>query len=162
VAGELNHFDGRGNAVMADVGDKRVSAREAVAKGRICFNREALVVLKSGDSKKGDVLGAARIAGIMAVKKTSDVIPLCHPLLIDRCGVDFALDEEACSVTAVCTVALRGKTGAEMEALMGVTTALLTIYDMCKAVDRGMMLEGIHLAEKSGGKSGRFTRGDVP
>lgn len=157
--GVLTHFDAGGSAVMVDVGDKAVTVREAVAEGTIRFNQETLLAIASGGAKKGDVLGVARIAGIMAVKKTADLIPLCHTLPIDSCGLDFTLDREKCAVKAVCSVRLRGKTGAEMEALTGVTAALLTVYDMCKALDRSMTMGDIHLVEKSGGKSGRFVRG---
>ena len=156
--GSLTHFDTGGSAVMVDVGDKAETAREAVAEGTIRFNRETLALIANGGAKKGDVLGVARVAGIMAVKKASDLIPLCHVLPLDSCGIDFVLDHEKSAVKAVCSVRLRGKTGAEMEALTGVTVALLTIYDMCKAVDRSMTMEDIHLVEKSGGKSGHFVR----
>jgi cyclic pyranopterin phosphate synthase len=159
AAGVLSHFDAGGKAVMVDVGDKAVTVREAVAEGTIRFNRETLELITGGGAKKGDVLGVARIAGIMAVKKTADLIPLCHTLPIDSCGVDFSVDREKSAVKAVCSVRLRGKTGAEMEALTGVTAALLTVYDMCKAVDRSMTMEAIRLVEKSGGKSGHFVRG---
>jgi cyclic pyranopterin phosphate synthase len=158
MAGELNHFDSSGAAIMVDVGDKSVTSREAVAEGAIWFNRETLALIQGGSAKKGDVLGVARIAGIMAVKKTADLIPLCHTLLIDKCAVDFTIDEAAGAVKAVCSVRLQGKTGAEMEALTGVTVALLTIYDMCKAVDRSMVMGDIRLIEKKGGKSGHFVR----
>jgi cyclic pyranopterin phosphate synthase len=158
MVAEFTHFDAGGNAVMVDVGDKAVTVREAVAEGSISFNRETLALIQNGGAKKGDVLGVARIAGIMAVKNTSTLIPLCHTLSIDKCGVDFAVDYEQCAVNAVCTVRLQGKTGAEMEALTGVTVALLTIYDMCKAVDRSMVMSGIRLVEKKGGKSGHFMR----
>jgi cyclic pyranopterin phosphate synthase len=158
MAGELTHFDAGGGAVMVDVGEKAVTSREAVAEGSISFNRETLALIRGGGAKKGDVLGVARIAGIMAVKQTSSLIPLCHVLLIDKCGIDFVVDNEKSAVKAVCTVRLQGKTGAEMEALTGVTVALLTIYDMCKAVDRSMVMSGIHLVEKKGGKSGHFVR----
>ncbi|MDR0638635.1 MAG: cyclic pyranopterin monophosphate synthase MoaC [Spirochaetaceae bacterium] len=159
MADEFTHFDSGGGAVMVDVGDKAVTAREAVAEGTIRFNRGTLALISGGGAKKGDVLGVARIAGIMAVKKTADLIPLCHTLLIDSCGVDLTVDHEKSAVKAVCSVRLRGKTGAEMEALTGVTVALLTVYDMCKAVDRSMTMEDIHLIEKSGGKSGHFIQG---
>jgi cyclic pyranopterin phosphate synthase len=158
MASELSHFDAGGSAIMVDVGDKAVTSREAVAEGVIRFNRETLALIQGGGAKKGDVLGVARIAGIMAVKKTADLIPLCHTLLIDKCAVDFTLDEAASAVKAVCSVRLQGKTGAEMEALTGVTVALLTIYDMCKAVDRSMVMGDIRLVEKKGGKSGHFVR----
>jgi cyclic pyranopterin phosphate synthase len=163
MASELSHFDAGGSAIMVDVGSKAVTSREAVAEGVIQFNRETLALIQGGGannsgSKKGDVLGVARIAGIMAVKRTADLIPLCHTLLIDKCAVDFTIDEAASAVKAVCTVRLQGKTGAEMEALTGVTVALLTIYDMCKAVDRSMVMGDIRLIEKKGGKSGHFVR----
>jgi cyclic pyranopterin phosphate synthase len=163
MAGEFTHFDSGGRAVMVDVGDKAVTSREAVAEGIISFNRETLALIQSsgtasGGAKKGDVLGVARIAGIMAVKQTASLIPLCHTLLIDKCGIDFELDDEKSAVKAVCSVRLQGKTGAEMEALTGVTVALLTIYDMCKAVDRTMVMNNIRLVEKKGGKSGHFIR----
>lgn len=153
---ELNHFDAEGRAVMVDVGGKELTKREAVAKGKIRVCPQAFSAIQSGTMKKGDVLGVARIAGIMAVKKTSEIIPLCHPLPITKCGVEFTLDEASLTVEAVCTVSLTGRTGVEMEALTGVTAALLTIYDMCKAVDKGMVLEDIHLVHKTGGKSGDF------
>jgi cyclic pyranopterin phosphate synthase len=162
TAGRFTHFDAGGGAVMVDVGDKAVTARTAVAEGSIRCTRETIALIVSGGAKKGDVLGVARIAGIMAAKRTSTLIPLCHTLPIDSCGIDFTVDGENGAVKAVCSVRLRGKTGAEMEALTGVTTALLTIYDMCKAVDRSMTMEGIRLVEKSGGKSGHFVRGEPP
>lgn len=154
----MTHFDAGGGAVMVDIGDKAITTRMAVAEGTIRCNRETIAVILSGGAKKGDVLGVARIAGIMAVKKTSGLIPLCHTLPIDSCGVDFTVDHEKSAVKAVCSVRLRGKTGAEMEALTGVMVALLTVYDMCKALDRSMTMEDIHLVEKSGGKSGHFVR----
>jgi cyclic pyranopterin phosphate synthase len=158
MGAEFTHFDSAGGAVMVDVGDKPVTSREAVAEGSISFNRETLALIQNGGAKKGDVLGVARIAGIMAVKHTSMLIPLCHTLLIDKCGIDFSINDKQSAVKAVCTVRLKGKTGAEMEALTGVTVALLTIYDMCKAVDRSMTMNGIQLVEKKGGKSGHFVR----
>jgi cyclic pyranopterin phosphate synthase len=157
MASEFTHFDAEGSAIMVDVGEKAVTLREAVAEGSISFNRETLAQIRGG-AKKGDVLGVARIAGIMAVKNTSNLIPLCHTLLIDKCGIDFIIDDQKSTVKAVCTVRLQAKTGAEMEALTGVAVALLTIYDMCKAVDRSMVMSGIQLVEKKGGKSGHFVR----
>ena len=142
---DLTHFDAAGNAVMVDVSGKAVTAREATARGIITMNAEAFSAVQSGTVKKGDVLGVARIAGIMATKRTSELIPLCHPLQ---------------AVEARCTVKTSGVTGVEMEALTGVSTALLTIYDMCKAVDKGMELGGIHLVEKTGGKSGHYIRAE--
>ena len=145
---------------MVDVSQKMVTARKAVAKGRIKMQQSTLDLIKSGTAKKGDVLGIARIAGIMAVKKTPELIPPCHSLCLEQCTLDFTLIDNAggAAVEAVCSVSLSGKTGAEMEALTGVSIALLTIYDMCKAVDRSMTLSEIQLEEKSGGKSGCLIR----
>ena len=150
----LTHFDASGNAVMVDVSEKAVTFREAVAHGIITMNAEAFAAVESGTVKKGDVLGVARIAGIMATKRTSELIPLCHPLPLTKVSVDFRLLPQRRAVEALCTVKTAGVTGVEMEALTGVSTALLTIYDMCKAVDKGMELGEIHLVEKTGGKSG--------
>ena len=156
----LTHFDAAGNAVMVDVSEKPVTFREAVAHGIITMNAEAFAAVQSGTVKKGDVLGVARIAGIMATKRTSELIPLCHPLPLTKVSVDFHLLPERQAVEAVCTVKTAGVTGVEMEALTGVSTALLTIYDMCKAVDKGMELGEIHLVEKTGGKSGHYVRAE--
>ena len=156
----LAHFDASGAAIMADVSDKRETKRAAVARGRIRMAKNTMEAIRSGTVQKGDVLGVARVAGIMAVKRTPDLIPLCHPLLITKCSLDFHLDREACQVEAVCTVGLTGKTGVEMEALTGVSVALLTIYDMCKALDQSMEISGVCLAEKTGGKSGAYRRRD--
>lgn len=153
---KLTHFDASGNAVMVDVGDKEITSRSAVAEGTICASPEVIQAILQGTSKKGDVLGVARVAGIMAVKQTAGLIPMCHTLLIQKAQVDFQAEEENSSVKAVCTVKAEGKTGVEMEALTGVTVALLTIYDMCKAIDKRMKLTEIHLVEKKGGKSGDF------
>lgn len=155
----LTHFDGAGNAVMVDVSAKDITQREAAAQGKIIVCREIYNRLASHTVAKGDVLGVARIAAIMAAKKTSDLIPLCHPLPLSKVTVDFALLEEAgqYAVQATCLVKTSGRTGVEMEALTGVSTALLTIYDMCKAIDKSMVLTEIHLLRKSGGKSGDFT-----
>jgi len=150
----FTHFDGNGNAVMADVSSKEISARRAVARGVISTSAETLAALRDGSAKKGDVLGVARIAGICAVKRTAELIPLCHPLIFDTCSIDFTLDEKNMQIQACCTVKLSGKTGAEMEALTGVSLALLTVYDMCKAIDKNMVISNIRLCEKSGGKSG--------
>ena len=141
---------------MVDVSDKETSARMAKAKGVISFNAGTLTAIKSKTAKKGDVLGVARIAGISAAKRTADLIPLCHPLIFDTCKIDFIIDDEKFRIETICTVKLSGKTGAEMEALTGVSVALLTIYDMCKALDRAMVITDIRLVEKSGGKSGHF------
>ena len=156
----LSHFDERGNAVMVDVSGKPVTAREAVACGAIAMNAEAFAAVRDGTAKKGDVLGVARIAGIMATKRTSELIPLCHPLPLTKVSVDFELLPERQAVEVFCTVKTTGVTGVEMEALTGVSTALLTIYDMCKAVDKGMELGEIHLVEKTGGKSGHYIRAE--
>ncbi|MDR2785684.1 MAG: cyclic pyranopterin monophosphate synthase MoaC [Treponema sp.] len=153
---EFTHFDEKGNAIMVDVSAKEVTERLAVARGSIAVSGETLSAIRGGKVKKGDVLGVARIAGIMAAKRTASLIPLCHPLVFDSCAVDFTLGVD--KIEAVCTVKLSGKTGAEMEALTGVSAALLTIYDMCKALDRAMVIGDIRLWEKSGGRSGRFRR----
>lgn len=155
---KLNHFDERGNAVMVDVTDKAETERTAVARGTIRVTREIFDAIAAGTVKKGDVLGAARIAGIMATKQTPHLIPMCHPLLLAKAAVDFELHEDTLSVDAVCTVKLKGQTGVEMEALTGVTVTLLTIYDMCKALSKTMEIGGIHLEMKSGGKSGTYLR----
>jgi cyclic pyranopterin phosphate synthase len=164
----MSHFDDRGNAVMVDVSSKGSTARMARAGGAIEMNEEAFLAVREAAAKKGDVLGAARIAGIMAAKRTSELIPLCHPLSFDTCTIDFEFfpnqtagkgaSRMPCRIEAVCTVKLRGRTGAEMEALTGVSVALLTIYDMCKALDRAMIISCLRVLEKSGGKSGHFRR----
>ena len=153
---KLTHIDEQGNAVMVDVSGKDVTVREASAEGTIFVGAEVLQLILDSGIAKGDVLGTARIAGIMACKKTSDIIPLCHPLFITKASVDFEILEERQAVRAVCTVRCEGKTGVEMEALTGVSAALLTIYDMCKAVSKEMMIGEIHLVKKSGGRSGEF------
>lgn len=154
----FTHFDEHGQAHMVDVGDKEITARRAIAEGRITMEAETLAMIAAGTHRKGDVLGIARIAGIMAAKKTSELIPLCHPLALTRVALDFELQTGASAVHCTATVETRGQTGVEMEALTAVQVALLTIYDMCKAVDRGMCMEGIRLMEKHGGKSGSWTR----
>lgn len=156
MAEGFTHFDESGNAVMVDVTEKAVTARIAVAEGTILCNRAIIEAVRSQNIKKGDVLGVARVAGIMAVKQTALLIPMCHPLLISKTSIDFEIDEERYAIKAVCTVKIEGKTGVEMEALTGVNIALLTIYDMCKAVDKRMVLTDIHLVEKHGGKSADF------
>lgn len=153
---KLNHFDAAGNAVMVDVGGKNLTERIAVASGKIFVGEEVYRAIESGTSKKGDVLGVARIAGIMAAKKTSDVIPLCHPLPLSHCSLEFKMLPEESAVKVSATVKTTWKTGVEMEALHAATTALLTIYDMCKAIDKRMTLGEIRLEQKSGGKSGDF------
>ena len=157
---QLTHFDANGQAIMVDVTEKRETSRTAVAKGKIRVSPDTMKAIREGNASKGDVLGVARVAGIMAVKRTSDLIPLCHPLLIGKTTVDFHIDETACEIECVCTAKVQGQTGVEMEALTGVSVALLTIYDMCKAVDKGMELGEIHLVEKTGGKSGHYVRAE--
>ena len=152
----LTHIDAEGNAVMVDVGGKQITHRTAVAHGYISINGTAFAAVRDGSAKKGVVLGVAQIAGIMAAKRTSDLIPLCHRLNLTHCTVTFQLLPEVCQIEAVCRVACDGKTGVEMEALTGVQIALLTIYDMCKAIDKGMVITDVHLMSKSGGKSGDF------
>lgn len=154
----LNHFNEAGDAHMVDVGDKAVTQREARASGFINMQPETFALVREGTAKKGDVLGVARLAGIMAVKRTPELIPLAHPISISGCSLDFILDEEASRIEAVCIVRIADRTGVEMEALTGVSVALLTIYDMLKAVDRGMEITNIGLVMKSGGKSGLFVR----
>ena len=153
---KLNHFDSKGNAIMVDITEKNITERKAIAKGKIFVNDETYKRILDGNMTKGDVLGVARIAGIMATKKTSDLIPMCHPLMLTKSPIDFEFNEEEKSITAISTVKLSGKTGVEMEALTGVNVALLTIYDMCKAIDKNMVISDIHLVEKTGGKSGNF------
>ncbi|BAZ93155.1 cyclic pyranopterin monophosphate synthase accessory protein [Thiohalobacter sp. COW1] len=154
---EFTHFNAAGEAHMVDVGDKDSTRRVAVAEGRIEMQPETLAMIRAGDHKKGDVLGIARVAGIMAAKKTSDLVPLCHPLALTRVELGFETTDNPAAVHCSATVETRGPTGVEMEALTAVQVALLTIYDMCKAVDRGMRMEGIRLREKRGGKSGDWT-----
>jgi len=154
--GEFTHFDRKGNAVMVDVSEKPVTSRTAVAQGSIQVNEEIMAAVIGQTVEKGDVLGVARVAGILGVKQTSSLIPMCHPLSISKCGIDFEIDRETNKITAICTVKIDGKTGVEMEAFTGVSIALLTIYDMCKAIDKEMELTDIHLVKKTGGKSGEF------
>ncbi|HEY8101360.1 MAG TPA: cyclic pyranopterin monophosphate synthase MoaC [Burkholderiaceae bacterium] len=148
----LTHFDTAGQAHMVDVGQKADTHRIAVATGTICMKPETLAIIESGTAKKGDVLGIARIAAIMGAKRTSDLIPLCHPLAITRVAVDFSIDTAQSSITCTTQVETVGKTGVEMEALTAVQVGLLTIYDMCKAVDRGMVMLEVRVVKKSGGK----------
>ena len=154
---EFSHFDADGNAVMVDVGGKKETEREAVAQGVIRMSEECFDKVMEGQMAKGDVLGTARIAGIMGAKKTSELIPLCHLLQLTSVKIDFESDEERHEITAFCRVKTTGKTGVEMEALTGVQVTLLTIYDMCKAVDKRMEMHSIHLCMKTGGKSGDFS-----
>ena len=149
---KLTHLDEAGNAAMVDVSAKPATEREAIAEGRITMSAEALEAIRDGAVKKGDVLATARIAGIMAAKKTSELIPLCHPLMLSKVAVDFSFEGNAIRVTGMAR--LTGQTGVEMEALTATSIALLTIYDMAKALDKGMVIEGVRLLEKRGGKSG--------
>ena len=155
---EFTHFDESGNAWMVYVSGKADTSREAVAEGCIFMSPECFQKVREGSMKKGDVLGVARVAGIMGAKRTSELIPLCHILNLTKLAVDFELLPERNAVRAVCTAKTAGKTGVEMEALTGVSTALLTVYDMCKAVDKTMEIGEIHLLKKSGGKSGLFVK----
>jgi cyclic pyranopterin monophosphate synthase len=152
---KLTHLDEAGNAAMVDVSGKAETVREAIAEGRISMSAEALTAIKSGAIKKGDVLATARIAGIMAAKKTSELIPLCHPLSLTKVAVDFDFEETGIRVTAMAR--LSGQTGVEMEALTAASVALLTLYDMAKALDKGMTISGLRLLSKTGGKSGDWT-----
>ena len=155
---ELTHINEQGRAKMVDVSEKADTKRIGVASGRICMQPETFALITDGKIKKGDVLAVAQVAGVMAAKKTWEIIPMCHPLMISKCQVDFELDEENLAVKAICMVKVSGKTGVEMEALTGVSVTLLTIYDMCKALDKRMEIGEIHLDSKSGGKSGEFVR----
>lgn len=154
----LNHFNADGEAVMVDVSEKFDTKRTACASGSISMSRSCLDLVKQGNVKKGDVLGVARVAGIMALKKTSELIPLCHILNLTHAGISFEILDETCEIKALCTVSTTGKTGVEMEALTGVSVALLTIYDMCKAADKTMTIGSVCLLHKTGGKSGEFNR----
>ena len=155
---KFNHFDHNGNAVMVDVSDKAVTERTAVASGKIRVNDAVMQAILQGTAKKGDVLGVARVAGIMATKQTSNLIPMCHLLCLNKSTIDFEIEEKHGLIKAICTVKVSGKTGVEMEALMGVNVTLLTIYDMCKAMDRAMEITDVHLEHKEGGKSGIYDR----
>ncbi len=153
---KFNHFDNEGNAIMVDVGNKNATERIAIASGKIRVNRDTFLAIEQGTAKKGDVLGVARVAGIMAAKKTSELIPLCHPLMITNCTIDFELLPKTLEVEVTSKVKVTGNTGVEMEALTAVSTTLLTIYDMCKAIDKAMEIDNIHLRRKTGGKRGDF------
>ena len=157
----LTHFDAAGQAHMVDVGEKASTDRVAVATGRIAMRPETLALVASGSAKKGDVLGIARIAAIQGAKRTADLVPLCHPIALTRVAIDLAVDDAASSVRCTATVACTGPTGVEMEALTAVQVGLLTVYDMLKAVDRGMTITDVRLLEKTGGRSGHW-RADVP
>jgi len=156
---KLTHFNAEGEAHMVDVGDKAVTDRVAVAEGRIRMAGETLALIRAGGHKKGDVLGIARIAGIMGAKRTADLIPLCHPIPLTHVSVEFTLEDAPPGVHCRVTTRTAGQTGVEMEALTAVQVALLTIYDMCKAVDRGMSMDEVRLLKKAGGKSGDWERG---
>ena len=160
-APKLSHLGRSGAARMVDVSEKAVTERVAVAEGQVRMTQATLDIVRKGDSKKGDVLGAARIAGIMAAKRTHELIPLCHPLLLSKIEVDVELDAKLPGVRVRATVKLAGQTGVEMEALTAVSVACLTVYDMVKAVERGMRIEGIRLVEKRGGKSGIYRAKDT-
>jgi len=153
---KLTHIDETGAASMVDVSDKAITEREATAEGRVVMAAETLALIKTGNAKKGDVLGVARIAGIMAAKKTHELIPLCHPLMLSKISVELVPDYALPGICVRATAKLSGQTGVEMEALTAVSVACLTIYDMVKAADRTMQIEGIRLLEKRGGKSGHF------
>lgn len=159
---DLTHLDEQGRARMVDVGAKAETAREAIARGEVRMSPETLRLIATGGAAKGDVLGVARIAGIMAAKRTGELIPLCHPLPITRAEVHFQVDEAASAIEIEARVATVGKTGVEMEALTAVTVAALTIYDMAKAAEKGMTIENIRLVRKTGGKSGTWERPDEP
>ena len=152
----LTHFDEGGNAVMVDVTEKRITDRVATAVGRILVGQQTYDAIRGGTAQKGDVLGVARVAGIMAAKRTHELIPMCHPLPLGKCTLDFAMLPEELAVEVRCTVRVAGQTGVEMEALTGATVALLTVYDMCKAIDKGMEIQSVYRLRKSGGKSGDF------
>ena len=155
---KLTHFNQAGEAHMVDIADKASSARRAVAAGRIVMQAQTLELIQQGGHKKGDVLGVARVAGIMATKRTAELVPMCHPLALTHVAVEFATDLDSNAIECTVTAETTGQTGVEMEALTGVQVSLLTIYDMCKSVDRGMVISDVRLLEKSGGKSGPWTR----
>jgi cyclic pyranopterin phosphate synthase len=158
VSGQLTHFDAAGNAAMVDVTEKTVTDRTATARGRVAMRPETLALIARGEAKKGDVLGVARLAGIMAAKRTADLIPLCHPLPLSAVTVDLAADKATSAVEITATIRTTGRTGVEMEALTAVSVAALTVYDMCKAVDRAMRIEALRVVHKAGGKSGEFSQ----
>ncbi len=155
---DFTHFNEQGRAKMVDVGEKPVSLRTAVAAGRVLVNRETFALIRSGGMKKGDVLTVAQIAGVMGAKRTPDLIPMCHPILVDGIDLELHLDEQRCSVEIVATVSCAGRTGVEMEALTAVSTAALTVYDMCKAVQKDMVIADIRLLHKAGGVHGDYER----
>ena len=159
---EFTHFDQNGSAIMVDVSDKEETHREATAVGSISMSEECYERIRNGSVKKGDVLGTARLAGIMGTKHTAGLIPLCHPIPLTGVNIEFEADDEHHTIRVYCSAKTTGPTGVEMEALTGVTTALLTVYDMCKAIDRSMVLSQIRLVRKSGGRSGEFYFGGNP
>ncbi len=160
--GDFTHFNEQGRAKMVDVGEKPVSVRTAVAAGRVLVNEETFGLIKSGGMKKGDVLTVAQIAGVMGAKRTPDLIPMCHPILIDGINLELTLDEQRRSVEITASVSCAGRTGVEMEALTAVATAALTVYDMCKAVQKDMVITDIRLLKKTGGVHGEFERESEP
>lgn len=160
--GDFTHFNEQGRAKMVDVGEKPVSVRTAVAAGRVLVNDETFALIKSGGMKKGDVLTVAQIAGVMGAKRTPDLIPMCHPILIDGINLELTLDERRRSVEITASVSCAGRTGVEMEALTAVATAALTVYDMCKAVQKDMVITDIRLLKKTGGVHGEFERESEP
>lgn len=155
---DFTHFNEQGRAKMVDVNEKSITKRTAIAAGRVLVNKDTFALIKSGGMKKGDVLTVAQIAGVMGAKRTPDLIPMCHPILIDGINLDLSLDEERCSVEIEATVSCSGRTGVEMEALTAVSTACLTVYDMCKAVQKDMVISDIRLLKKTGGVHGDFER----
>jgi cyclic pyranopterin phosphate synthase len=159
VSSGFTHFDAAGNAAMVDVSDKAITARTATARARVVMAPATLAMIVDGTAKKGDVLGVARLAGIMGAKRTADLIPLCHPLPVTSVKVDLTPDAAASAVEIEATVKTTGQTGVEMEALTAASVAALTVYDMCKAVDRGMRIESLRVTHKAGGKSGEFSQG---
>lgn len=161
MADKLSHITDTGEAHMVDVGEKEITSRSASASGAIIMHPETLAMILEGNAKKGDVLATARIAGIMASKKTSDLIPLCHPLALDKVSVEISPDHDLPGLRVLATAKLSGKTGVEMEALTACSVALLTVYDMAKAVDRGMQITDIKVVEKSGGKSGHWSQNET-
>jgi len=158
MSSKLSHLNERGEARMVDVSEKPATVREAFASALVIMSDDALAALQSGDNKKGNVLAVARVAGIQAAKKCSDLIPLCHPLALSKVSVDFDIDESSLSVRVITHCKLTGQTGVEMEALTAASVAALTIYDMCKAVDKGIVISSVQLLEKTGGKSGDWSR----
>ena len=155
---KLTHFNQAGEAHMVDIANKQSTARRALAAGRIVMQAETLDLIQQGKHRKGDVLGIARVAGIMATKRTADLVPMCHPLALTHVAIEFDVDSDANAIECTVSAETTGQTGVEMEALTGVQVSLLTVYDMCKAVDRGMVISDVRLLEKSGGKSGHWKR----